>query len=83
MEHSLSTRGCPDHYGAQVARVGEDAWQCSIDHKVYDFKNGFKTMTGKMVPGTFVENQTTLYGGSEGGNSEASTRYSKLGLDSQ
>lgn len=81
LEHPLSMRTCPDHYGAQIAKLSDDVWQCSIDHKIYDFKNGFITMTGKFVPGTSIENQTAQFGENKSGDSENSTRYSRLGLN--
>jgi len=60
LEAPLSTRSCPDHPGALMQRIGEDAYQCSLDHKQYDFKNGFQTEKGTKVPGGSVSEQTKL-----------------------
>jgi hypothetical protein len=51
MQHSLSARSCPDHPGAQMARVGEHMWQCSMDKKVYNYQTGYTTEKGEKVPG--------------------------------
>lgn len=59
-EASLSTRYCPDHPGVQVYRQEDNVVQCSLDGKVYDYKEGFTTAKGNRVPGTMVENQTKL-----------------------
>lgn len=59
-EASLSTRYCPEHPGVPVIPKGEGVYQCSLDGKSYDFKNGFTTQKGNKVPGTCVENQTKL-----------------------
>lgn len=58
LEAPLSTRYCPDHSGAQVARVGEHTWQCSLDKKIYNFDTGFTLSNGNKVPGGDVANQT-------------------------
>lgn len=58
MEHALSTRTCPDHAGAQMSRVGESMWQCSIDKKTYNYQTGYTTEKGAKVPGGDVANQT-------------------------
>ena len=77
LEAPLQTRYCPDHPGAPIARLAEYQYQCSLDGKVFDFENGFKTEKGNEVPGTSVENQTkNLY--SEPHN-EFDTRESRLG----
>jgi hypothetical protein len=59
LEGSLSTRTCPDHHGCQMARIGEDEFQCNIDKKIYDFKNGFTLNDGTKIPGGDVSLQTT------------------------
>ena len=61
LEAALSTRTCPDHPGAQIARVGEHVWQCAMDNKVYDYETGFTTLSGNKVPGGGVEYQTKEY----------------------
>lgn len=60
MEAALSTRTCPDHAGAMMARVGDDRYQCPLDKKVYDFMSGFTLSDGSKVPGTDVANQTNM-----------------------
>lgn len=62
MEHSLNTRTCPDHPGAQMARVGEATWQCDLDKKIYDYNSGYETLKGEKVPGGSVAAQTDLSG---------------------
>lgn len=58
MEAPLVTRYCPDHAGAQIARVGEHMWQCELDKKVYNFETGFALENGDKVPGGSVSEQT-------------------------
>jgi len=58
LEAPLSTRYCPDHPGAQIARVGEHAWQCELDKKTYNFETGFDLNNGSKVPGGDVSQQT-------------------------
>jgi hypothetical protein len=57
MEHALSTRYCPDHPGAPISRVGESLYQCSLDKKQYDFRNGYEDLKGNKVPGGDVSDQ--------------------------
>ncbi len=77
LEAPLSTRTCPDHPGAQVGRVGEHSWQCSLDKKIYNFDIGFETLKGNKVPGGNVESQTPQR---EEYHTTFDTRESKLGL---
>lgn len=58
MEASLNTRTCPDHPGAQMARVAEHTFQCSLDKGIYNYQGGYTTMKGNKVPGGDVSNQT-------------------------
>jgi len=58
MEAPLSTRYCPDHAGAQIARIGEHMWQCDLDKKTYNFETGFELQNGSKVPGGDVAQQT-------------------------
>lgn len=58
MEHALNTRTCPDHPGAQMARVGENMWQCAMDKKVFNYLTGYTTEKGEKVPGGDVAAQT-------------------------
>jgi len=58
MEAPLSARGCPDHAGGQLARVGENMWQCEMDKKIYNFATGFELANGNKVPGGDVSLQT-------------------------
>lgn len=76
LEAPLSTRSCPDHPGAQISRLGEDMWQCSMDGKIYDFKSGFKMVDSSVVPGGDVQNQTEI---KPEGHVIFDTRDSKLG----
>jgi hypothetical protein len=58
LEAPLSSRYCPDHPGAQIARVGEHVWQCDLDKKTYNFETGFTLESGEKVPGGDVAQQT-------------------------
>jgi len=58
MEAALSCRTCPDHAGAQMARVGEAMFQCSLDKKVYNYQTGYTNEKGEKVPGGDVALQT-------------------------
>lgn|SRR5574337_596212 len=58
LEAPLSSRYCPDHPGAQIARVGEHVWQCELDKKTYNFETGFELNNGSKVPGGDVAQQT-------------------------
>jgi hypothetical protein len=78
LEAPLSTRTCPDHPGALVARVGEHTWQCQLDKKVYNYDSGFTTMQGNKVPGGSVDQQTPNY--HDMGHMIFDTRESKLGV---
>ena len=78
LEAPLSTRTCPDHPGAQIARVGEDTYQCSLDKKVYNYKGGFTTMKGNVIPGGDVSAQTQALGDRAIEHMSFDTRESKL-----
>lgn len=58
LETMLSTRTCPDHPGAQMARVGEATFQCSMDKRLYDFRTGYTSLKGNKIPGGDVTLQT-------------------------
>jgi hypothetical protein len=77
LEGSLSTRSCPDHPGAQMARKGDHLWQCEMDKKTYNYQAGFELANGMKVPGGDVANQTKM----ETPESHAifDTRESRLG----
>lgn len=54
----LSSRYCPDHRGAQMARVGDRIFQCPVDRKTYNFENGYTNYQGQRVPGGSIAGQT-------------------------
>ena len=58
--HGLSQRGCPDHPGVGTYKLegSDQTYVCSLDHKHYDFANGYKLMSGENVPGGSVSAQT-------------------------
>lgn len=58
LEATLSTRYCPDHPGEMLYRVGEDVFQCALDKKMYNYREGFTTQKGNVVPGGDVSHQT-------------------------
>lgn len=59
-EHALQTRSCPDHPGSQPVRVADGVWQCMLDGKMYNYKEGYSSLKGEVVPGGDVslQNQT-------------------------
>lgn len=59
MEHPLSTRTCPDHPGAQMARVADNEWQCDLDKKIYNYQTGYVDEKGNKIPGGDVAQQTS------------------------
>jgi hypothetical protein len=79
MEAPLSSRTCVDHPGAQLARVGENTWQCSLDHKVYNYDVGFTTLKGDKVPGGTVTEQTPKY--HDEGHQMFDSRPQRLGTE--
>lgn len=58
LETALNTRTCPDHPGAQIQRIDDQVYQCALDKKVYNYRDGFTTMKGNKVPGGSVDLQT-------------------------
>ena len=58
LEAPLSSRTCPDHPGAQMARVGEHVFQCELDKKTYNYETGYTLESGDKVPGGDVAQQT-------------------------
>lgn len=80
LEAPLSSRYCPDHAGAQIARVGEHMWQCELDKKTYNFETGFELMDGSKVPGGDVAQQTQ--GLSSPFHAIFDTRSGRLGYNS-
>jgi hypothetical protein len=47
---TMSTRGCPDHNGAQMQRIAEGSFQCELDGRVYNWNQGFKDYAGNVFP---------------------------------
>lgn len=78
MEAPLNTRTCPDHPGAQMARVAEGTWQCSLDKGIYNYENGYTTMKGNKIPGGDVSNQTQALYDRPNEFTSFETRESKL-----
>jgi hypothetical protein len=58
----LKARSCPDHPGTGMFKLeGSDSvYICSLDHKHYDFENGFTLLNGTKVPGGSVSAQSDL-----------------------
>lgn len=78
LEASLSSRTCFDHPGAQLARIAEGTWQCSLDHKVYNYDTGFTTLHGDKIGGGSVSEQTPKY--HEDGHQMFDNRDGRLGI---
>jgi hypothetical protein len=74
----LSTRYCPDHPGAQFARIADCVYQCELDKKMYNFKEGFETMKGNKIPGGTVSEQTRSLGDRALEQMHFATRESRL-----
>lgn len=60
LESPLSMRTCPNHPGAQIQRLSDEMFQCSLGREILDYKNGFTTEKGKVVPGGSVDHQTDV-----------------------
>jgi len=78
LEASLSTRYCPDHPGGQFARIADGIYQCEIDKKIYNFKEGYTTVNGNKVPGSDVSEQTRSLGDRALEQMNFATRESRL-----
>ncbi len=59
-EHALQTRSCPDHPGTMPVRVADGVWQCSLDGKLYNYREGYNTLKGDAVPGGDVALQSQV-----------------------
>lgn len=54
----LSTRYCPDHRGVSTFRISDEAVQCPLDGRIYDYQSGYVDYEGRRVPGGSVAAQT-------------------------
>jgi hypothetical protein len=78
--HGLQSRCCPDHNGAQMSRVGENMFQCSLDKKIYNYEIGYTLENGTKIPGGSVDLQTKVMQGET--HSLFDTREGRLGYHS-
>ena len=78
LEAPLSTRTCPDHPGAQLGRIAENTYQCSLDKGIYNFQSGFTSMKGNKIPGGDVSSQTQALHDRPNEFTSFDTRESKL-----
>lgn len=60
LEAPMQTRYCPDHPGEGMTRIGEGLFQCLLDKRQYDYKNGYTTLKGNKIPGGDVAEQTKM-----------------------
>lgn len=60
LEAPLQTRYPPDRPGGQMTRITDGVYQDIVTGIIYDFKNGYTTQKGNVIPGTSVENQTKM-----------------------
>jgi len=60
MEAPLQTRYPPDRPGGQMTRISDNVYQDILTGIIYDFKNGYTTQKGNVIPGSCVENQNRL-----------------------
>lgn len=78
MEAPLNTRTCPDHPGAQMSRIAEHTYQCSLDKGIYNYESGYTTMKGNKIPGGDISNQTQVLHDRPNEFTSFETRESKL-----
>jgi len=81
LEASLNTRYSPDMPGVSLVRIGDGIWQCPITKKIYNFRDGYTSAKGNVVPGTDVANQTQNLGYRAQEHMNFSTRESALNGD--
>lgn len=81
MEAPLQTRYCPDHPGAQMARVAEHVYQCSLDKAIYNYQAGYTTLKGNKVPGGDLSLQTVGLNDLPPDHVSFQTRESRLNRD--
>ncbi len=55
---TMSTRSCPDHPGTQLLRVTDNVRQCPVDHRTYNYNEGFTTDDGTEHLGGSISEQT-------------------------
>jgi hypothetical protein len=60
MRHALDARTCPDHAGTQLKHIDDGVWQCTLDEKIYNFKDGFTLYNGEKVSGGSIANTNIL-----------------------
>jgi hypothetical protein len=82
-KESLSTRYCMEHHGFSMIRVGENEYQCPVDHKVFNFQTGFTLNNGKMVAPAGVEYQSRYMLDHSPGHAIFDTRAQRLGQNSE
>lgn len=82
LESGLSTRTCPDHPGAQMSRIADRTFQCSLDKGIYNYESGFVTMKGNSIPGGDVSNQTQSLHDRPNEFTAFDTRESRLNMQS-
>jgi hypothetical protein len=78
MEAPLSTRTCPDHPGAQMARIEEGTYQCALDHKTYNYDVGYTNLKGDKIPPGSISEQTPKF--HEEGHTIFQNRDARLGI---
>lgn len=79
LEAPLKTRYSPDYPGVPMARIGDGIFQCAMTKKIYNFNEGYTTLSGEKVPGGSVANQTGRLGDRRLEQTNFSTREGVLG----
>lgn len=79
LEASLKTRYSPDYPGVPMARIGDGIFQCAMTKKIYNFNEGYTTLSGEKVPGGSVADQTGRLGDRRLEQTNFSTREGVLG----
>lgn len=82
LESPLECRTCIDHPGSSLKRVGQDLWQCVVDNKVYNWREGFETLQGNKVKPSAVENQSHFDQQSFSTFNQSDTRAGRHGQNS-
>ena len=79
LEAPLKTRYSPDYPGTPMARIGDGVFQCAMTKKIYNFNEGYTTLSGEKVPGGSVADQTGRLGDRRLEQTNFSTREGVLG----
>jgi hypothetical protein len=74
----LRSRHCPDHAGVMLMRLTDDEFQCPMDKKIYNFRDGYTKENGTHVPGRSVGEQSQLRGQYRNQYTVYDTRFERM-----